>query len=331
MRIVTVEEHFWVPSLASRIDPVKIVDRGYFAADNPFAPMNVREEMGDIGDRRVAALDTAGITVQVLSLGGPGADILSSSESRQYAKAANDVLSGAIQAHPDRFAGFAHLPLSAPDACPDELDRCVADLGFVGALVNGSTQGRFLDHPSYQPLLERASKLGVPIYLHPGLPPEAVRDAYYAGLPGNFSYLMSVAGWGWHADTAVHILRLVLSGALDRNPNLNLITGHMGEGLPAMLARFEQLFSQEAPKYLNRSVSQTLTDQLYVSTSGFVTNPPFRLLLETFGVNRILLSADYPFEPMEKTRSFLDQLPISDADREAIAHKNADRLLRLKF
>ena len=330
MRVVTVEEHFTVPALMKRVSSEAIAARGYFSPDRPYGPADPGDKMVDIGEGRIAAMDEAGITVQVLSYEGPGAELVAPAESPGFAREANDVLAQAIAERHDRFAGFAHLPLRAPDATADELERTVKDLGFVGALVNGSTDGRFLDDAAYEPLLARAESLGVPIYLHPAIPPKPVREAYYDGLSKEFSYLFGIAGWGWHVDTAVHLLRLVLSGALDRHPKLQLMTGHMGEGLPAMMARFDQLMGPVAAKQLQRPISQTIVEQLHVSTSGFVTEPPFKLLLATFGADRIMISADYPFLPMPPTRSFLDGLPLSDEDREKIAHGNADRLLRLK-
>ena len=330
MRTVTVEEHFSIPALVQRIRAGAIEQRGYFSAAQPYGPADPGEKMADLGTDRIEALDQAGITVQVLSYEGPGADLVPAAESLAFAREANDVLARAVAKHPDRFAGFAHLPWTAPEAIPDELERAVKELGFVGTLVNGSTDGKFLDDPCYEPLLARAEALDVPIYIHPGIPPKGVRQGYYEGLPKDFSYLLGIAGWGWHVDTAVHILRLVLSGALDRHPRLQLITGHMGEGLPAMLVRFDQLMGPVEARHLQRPISQTIVEQVYVSTSGFVTVPPLLLLLETFGAERVLFSADYPFLPMQTSRDFLDQMPVSAADRAKIAHGNADRLLKLK-
>jgi hypothetical protein len=182
----------------------------------------------------------------------------------------------------DRFAGFAHLPMTAPEAAADELQRAVENLGFCGALINGTTGGRFLDDPSFEPILARAAQLDVPLYLHPNLPPQVIRKAYYDGLPDVVSAILATGGWGWHAETAVHILRLVLSGALDRHPNLKLIIGHMGEGLPAMLARFN-VFNAAMSAYLKRTVSETILDQVWITTSGFFTLPPFMAALLTFG------------------------------------------------
>ena len=329
MRVVTLEEHFTLRSLSAQVSPDAIVAKGWFSADNPFGPAEPGEKFDDVGEGRIAAMDQAGVQVQVLSYEGPGAELMPPEDSLRFARTANDTLAGFISAHLDRFAGFAHLPWTQPDACPDELERCVKELGFVGLLVNGSTDGRFLDDATYEPLLARAEALGVPIYVHPASPPRPVREAYYEALPKELAYLFSIAGWGWHVDTAVHILRLVLTGALDRHPKLTLVTGHMGEGLPAMIARFDQMFEPVRPKFLGRPISRTITDQVYVTTSGFVTEPPFRLLVDTFGIDRIMLSADYPFMPMDRTVQFLHSLGLADVDRDKIAFSNADRLLGL--
>jgi hypothetical protein len=237
-------------------------------------------------------------------------------------------LKGIVDEHPDRFAGFAHLPMSAPEAAADELQRAVEELGFCGAMINGVTDGRFLDDARFEPILARAVKLDVPLYLHPNIPPESVRKAYYDGLPGMSGFLLSTGGWGWHAEVAVHVLRLAVSGTLDRHPALKLIIGHMGEGLPAMFGRFDQAF--RGVTHLKRSVSQTILDQVWITTSGFFTLPPFMAALLSFGADRILFSVDYPFASISAGMSFLEQLPLSPEDRRKIAHGNADQLLKLK-
>ena len=175
------------------------------------------------------------------------------------------------------------LPTGVPGAAADELERCVRQLGFCGGMVNGTTRELFLDDPQFEPLLARFEALDVPLYLHPAPPPPTVRRVYYDRLPGHSSLLLSIAGWGWHSETAIHVLRLVLSGALDRHRGLKLIIGHMGEGLPAMFARCDQVFADEVRERLTRSISQTLTDQVWVTTSGFFTLPPLMSLLMTFG------------------------------------------------
>ena len=203
------------------------------------------------------------------------------------------------------------------------------DLGFAGVLVNGATDGRFLDEPMFDPILAAAEALNVPIYLHPGIPVPEVRAAYFDGLPGNLSFTMALSAWGWHADTAIHTLRLVLSGALDRHPGLKIVIGHMGEALPFMMDRIDETTAAAAKIHLRRSVRQTLVDQVWITTSGFFTMVPFIAALMTFGVDRIMFSVDYPFASNARARAFLVSLPVSPADRAKIAHGNADRLLGL--
>ena len=205
----------------------------------------------------------------------------------------------------------------------------VRDLGFCGLLVNGPTDGRFLDDPRFEPILARAEALGVPIYIHPGISSEKVRAEQFDGLPGNFSFALAVSTWGWHMETAVHVLRLVLSGALDRHSRLQIVIGHMGEAIPFMLDRIDETTANEAKLRLRRSVRQTLLDQVWITTSGFFTMVPFMAALLTFGADRIMFSVDYPFASNARARAFLDALPVSPADRAKIAHGNADRLLQL--
>ena len=329
MRIVALEEHYTVPRIVAGISPDAIARRGFPGPDFVWAQTTRRNELADLGDARLADMDAAGITVQVLSVAGPGADLVPGQPGIDLARAYNDALAEACARHPARYRGFAHLPLLAPEAAADELQRTVKELGFHGVLVNGATDGRFLDDPAFEPILVRAEALDLPIYLHPGIPTLAVRNAYYDGLPGNFSFSMALSTWGWHADTAIHTLRLVLSGALDRHPGLKIVIGHMGEALPFMLDRIDATTAAEAKVRLKRSVRQTILDQVWITTSGFFTMVPFMAALMSFGVDRIMFSVDYPFASNARARAFLDELPVSPADRAKIAHGNADRLLRL--
>jgi predicted TIM-barrel fold metal-dependent hydrolase len=329
MRIVALEEHFTVPHLVAGISPDTIARRGFPGPDFVWAQTTKRNELADLGDARRADMDASGITVQVLSVAGPGADLVPGKEGIALARAYNDALAASCNRHPTRYRGFAHLPLLSPDAAADELERTVKELGFHGALVNGATDGHFLDDPAFEPILARAEQLEVPIYLHPGIPTQAVRDAYYDNLPGNFSFTLALSAWGWHADTAIHVLRLVLSGALDRHPGLRLVIGHMGEALPFMLDRIDETTALAAKTHLRRPVRETIVDQVWITTSGFFTMVPFMAALMSFGVDRIMFSVDYPFASNARARAFLDALPISPADRAKIAHGNADRLLRL--
>ena len=321
--MVALEEHVSFRRFARSIDPRLVAQRGY--------PQNgtgaVDDALDDIDGRRLELMDQAGITMQVLSVVGPGADLLPPDAGPAFARRYNDELAEVVRGRPDRFSAFAHLPLSAPEAAADEIDRCVRELTFRGALINGTTDGRFLDDPRFEPILARAETLDVPLYLHPGIPPEPVRRAYYDGFDSTLGFVFSTVGWGWHAETAVHVLRLVLSGALDRHPRLRLIIGHMGEGLPTMLARIDATLSRVA-KHLQRSVGETILDHVVITTSAFFSEAPFLAALLTFGADRILFSVDYPYSENRAGREFLDRLPISPNDKVKIAHANADRVLR---
>lgn len=330
MRIVALEEHYTVPSIVSRIDPAAVRRRGFPGPDVVWGQTLKRNELAHLGENRLADMDASGITVQVLSVAGPGADVVPGPEGIAIARDYNNALYEATSRHPDRYQGFAHLPMHSPDAAADELERAVRDLGFRGLLANGPTDGRFLDDPMFEPILARAEALGVPIYIHPGIPTEAVRAAYFDGLPGGFPFQLAVSSWGWHMETAIHVLRLVLSGALDRHPRLQIVIGHMGEAIPFMLDRIDETTAADAKRFLRRSVRQTLLDQVWITTSGFFTTVPFVAALMTFGADRIMFSVDYPFASNARARAFLDSLPVSPADRAKIAHGNADRLMGLR-
>jgi predicted TIM-barrel fold metal-dependent hydrolase len=329
MRVVALEEHFSVPALVRRIDPAAVSRRGFRPRNLPKDRPNPLELLAEIGERRLGSMDEAGITVQVLSNSGPGADLVAGPEGVAIAREMNDHLAAAIARHPDRFAGFAALPLQSPEACAAELARTVKELGFLGALVNGTTDGRFLDHPGYDGLLAAAVELDVPIYIHPHLPPEAVRQAYYADLPAGAGRVLESAGWGWHSETAIHLLRMVVAGALDRHPRLKLIIGHMGEMLPVMLARADEVFANDID-HLKRPISRTIQDQVWLTTSGIFTEPPFLAALQTFGIDRIMFSVDYPYAPNQNGRAFLERVSLSPADMVKLTHGNADALLKLK-
>ncbi len=329
MRVVALEEHFTVPHLVRRIDADVIRRRGFRPRSAPKQGPNPLELAPEIGAQRLAYMDEAGITVQVLSNTGPGPDLVPGSDGIAMAREMNDHLAAAISKHPDRFQGFAVLPMQNPDACAAELERCVRDLGFVGVNINGATEGRFLDDPTFAPILAKAVELDVPVYIHPHLAPESVRQAYFGGLEPGAARILEAAGWGWHAETAVHVLRLVLSGTLDRFPKLKLVIGHMGEMLPVMLARIDDVFALDID-HLERPIGQQITEQVWITTSGIFTEPPFLAALMTFGIDRIMFSVDYPYASNAKGRAFLDRLSLSPADMAKLTHVNADQLLKLR-
>lgn len=329
MRVVALEEHFSIPALVKKIDPAVIAKRGFKGRKQAPGKPSLNDLLAEIGEVRLKSMDEAGVSVQVLSPGGPGPDLVPGPDGVALARELNDQLAAACAKHPTRFAGFASLPMAAPDACADELRRCVKELKFPGAMINGTTDGRFLDHPSYDSLLAAAVELDVPIYIHPHLPPPAVHEIYYSGLPDGADRVLATAGWGWHSEVAIQTLRMALAGTFDKHPKLKIIIGHMGEMLPVMLARLDEVSALDVD-HLKRKPSRAILDQVWITTSGIFSQPPFIAALQTFGIDRIMFSIDYPFAPNAAGRKFLNQVALSPSDMAKLTHGNADALLKLK-
>ena len=325
--MIAVEEHFAVPGInnATRNSDWALRTRGLGERDLRRGSA-VLAQLSDLDEDRLAAMDAASIDVQVLSHTQPGVETLETRDAVPLARQANDQLAAAIARHPDRFAGFAALPTPAPDAAAAELERAVTKLGLKGALINGRTSGRFLDDPFFWPIFECAEQLGVPIYLHPAAPTEAVWKASYEGLPPAVGHWLSVAGWGWHIETGLHALRLIVAGVFERYPKLQVIIGHMGEAIPFMLERTNLTLSKTVTG-LDRDVKEYFTENFHVTTSGFFSYPPLICLLLVIGADRVLFAVDYPYSSNKEGRAFLEGAPVSPADREKIAHTNAERLL----
>jgi uncharacterized protein len=313
MRVIAIEEHFTTEDL--------IIAEG---ADGggPTA------KLLDLGEGRIADMDAAGVDVQVISTRAPSVQNLSAADAVPLAKAANDRLAAAVAQYPDRFAGFATLPTPAPAKAAAELERTVREFGFKGAILHGHTAGRFLDDQDFWPVLECAEGLGVPVYLHPTPPTPAVFEAYFSGLPAPVAGALAKAGWGWHAETGLHALRLMVSGVFDRFPALQVIIGHMGEYLPFSIARADTAL-RAVTGHLGRSVTDYFQQNFHITTSAYFTLPPLRCALSVVGADRIMFAVDYPFCTAVDGVDFLRSVPVSPADREKIAHVNAERLLGL--
>jgi uncharacterized protein len=285
------------------------------------------EPISDLGDGRIAAMDDAGVHVAVLSLAAPGVEQLDGPEAVRLARECNDELAAAVGRYPERLAGFATLPISAPEAAAEELERAVRGHGFPGAVINGHSRGRYLDDPFFDPVLSRAAALRVPIYLHPTIPPAGVIESSYAGFADEVTFALATVGWGWHINTATHVLRLILGGVFDRYPSLQIVIGHMGEATSFMLPRFDATTPELTG--LRHPVSTYLRQNLHYTFANFNDVATYANLVAQVGVGRVCFSAGYPFGSMRAARAFLDNLPLSDADRASISHRNAERLLGL--
>ena len=324
MRTVTVEEHFISPGFANGPGREFIESMQKSRARGG----KIVEQLHEVGSQRIAAMDAAGIDVQVLSLNSPGVEQAEAGEAISIAQESNDFLAEAVKKHPTRFAGLASLPTSTPDAAAQELDRRIRQQAFKGAIINGHNRGRYLDDKTFWPILECAESLAVPIYLHPAIPPKPVVEASYGGLAPHLTAMLSGAAWGWHIETAVHLIRMIVGGVFDRFPKLQVVIGHLGEGIPFMLPRLDRNLPMEMTK-LQRPIGAYLRENVHYTFGGFNFPATFLNLLLEVGVERIMFSVDYPYGSMKEGREFLQHLPVGPAEKERIAHANAERLFRV--
>lgn len=326
MKVITFEEHFApvaVPglNLPKGLPPLeKGTNVGAAWLDDPSTG-------AEIGPKRIAHMDEDGVTVQVIST--PFAQGFGPDVAVDYCRRINDFLAEKISAYPDRMKGFAALPTAVPEACADELERCVKELGFVGTLIGNRVNGGFLSEPQFDPILAKAEELDVPIFIHPGEPPQAIVDLCYSkGLSDKVVSSFKRFGYGWHVDPGIHFLNLILTGAFDRHPNLQIILGHWGELLPYYIDRFDDTLSAEFTG-TKHNPSYYLKNNLYVTSSGIWTPECLEFCVKRLGVDRIVFSIDYPFANPKGKEKILEHPMLSMEEREMIAHGNAERLLKI--
>lgn len=327
MRIIGLEEHFLTPEISDALDRLGPEERDDNAA--LFRSEEIAPKLQDLGEGRLRQMDLIGMDLMVLSVTSPGTQALPPEQAVPLARQANDRLAAAVRAHPDRFAGFATLPTPDPQAAVQELERAVQDLGFRGAMINGRTGDRYLDHADFRPLLQKAADLGIPIYLHPQIAPRPVRALYYDGFEAPLSLNFATSGWGWHLDAGVAALRLILAGIFDELPSLQVVLGHWGEMVTFYLERADEM--SRMAKHLKRPVADYFRHNFHVTASGLFVTPHLQRAVEVLGVDRVMHSSDYPFmyRPDGMCRSFLEEAPFSLEDKHKIAYLNAEKLLRL--
>jgi predicted TIM-barrel fold metal-dependent hydrolase len=306
-------------------------------ADSQVFGAHVWEELGprllDFQDKRVRLMDASGVEIMILSLNAPAVQAIPDvKRAVAVAREANDVLAAEIGKRPDRFKGFAALAMQDPHEASRELTRCVKELGFLGALVNGFSQAGdpnsalYYDLPQYRPFWKTVADLDVPFYLHPRNPlPGDIRA--YEG----HNWLLG-PNWAFHAETAVHALRLIGSGLFDEHPNLQIILGHLGEGIPAYLWRIDNRNSwMNAPhKYAaKKSVADYFRSNFVLTTSGNFSTSALKQAIAEIGIERVLWSADYPFEDVSDAAEWIDAAPLDGADKQKIVRDNAAKLFKL--
>lgn len=324
MRIIALEEHIATPDVVEawrRLDP-RWQDVGFSHSTQG----EVGRRLIELGPDRLAAMDASGVDVQILSLTTPGVQNLEADDAVRFQTQVNDLLAETVRAHPDRFQAFATLATPDPKAAVRELERAVTKLGMNGAMLFGRTRDKNMDHPDFWPIYEAAEALGAPLYIHPQSPQPQVRAAYYDGFDPAVSMMFAIGGIGWHYETGVQVIRLILSGVLDRFPKLQLILGHWGEVILFYLERIDAL--REIAR-LPRSFPEYIREQLYVAPSGIFSQRYLRWATEVVGIDHILFSVDYPFQRITDggARRFLEEADLSAADRAKIASGNWQRLV----
>ncbi len=293
---------------------------------------HLRDRLLDFHDRRLRDMDAAGVEFAILSMNAPTVQgIPDPAAAIELARRSNDALAGELARRPDRFAGFAALPMQDPDAAAAELGRCIRDLGFKGAMVNGFTQrgtpdsAVYYDIPEYRPFWAAAADLGMPFYLHPRMQIPSRAQVY----EGHF--WVAGATWGFARETSIHALRLIGSALFDELPTLQIVLGHLGERIPFDMWRIDARVQAMPLDYpCKRPVSAYLRENFHFTTSGNFSDPAFRCTLAEMGAERLMFSIDYPFEDMAQGATWFDGLDIDAGDKLRIGRTNAAALFKLE-
>lgn len=323
MPVITLEEHFTTPE-HKRLT-YEATRQNWYKARSAHIGHDIETELLDLGESRLRAMDETGITLQVLSLTTPGCQAFQSTQAVQLAHDANERMLHAVERNPQRFRAFAALPTSEPEESVRILEQARAQ-GFVGAMINGATGGEYLDQTKFWPILEASAALDMPIYLHPSTPSRGAMETYFNGYED-----LARPAWGFAIDASTHFLRMVFGGVFDAFPNLKVILGHLGEGIPFGFHRLlDHTPYVAANRRLRRLPEQVLRENLWVTTSGAFSAPAFRCTLEVLGIDRVMFSVDWPYESNRVAMKFLSDLPLSHEDREKLEWRNAARLLRIE-
>ena len=302
---------------------------GFFGRSSSPRARDLFERVQDMGARRLADMDAAGIDMQLLMLTAPGVQMFEPEEASALASSSNDQLAEMIARHPGRFDGLAAFAPNAPAAAAVEIERSVKKLGLKGALVNSHTQGRYMDDPFYWPIFEACEALDVPLYLHPNTPSPQMVQPF---LPR----CLDAAIFGFAAETGLHTLRLIVSGLFDRFPRLKIVLGHLGEGLPFWLHRIDFMHAgivrsgrSEGAQPLKRRPSDYLRENFYYTTSGMPWEPSITFVQQQMGYDRVMYAMDYPYQYVPEEVAAMDALPLSPERKKQFFQGNAERIFKL--
>jgi len=319
-RPIATEEAFTIPEVLA--EGRKLIAAGVSGGDMDVMKLIIRSEtfsrkLQDLESERLSVMDDNGIAMQLLSLSSPGVQVFSPDIATGLAQVANDRLAEAISQHPTRYAGLASFAPHAPQQAVREIERAIRELKLNGLIVNSHTNGEYLDDPKYRPILELIAELGVPLYIHPRVPPPAMSEPLQPDL--------NLAIWGFKVETGLHAMRLILSGIFDELPNLKIILGHCGEGIPFWLHRLDTRYGDSAVRRnkLQRKPSEYFRDNFAVTTSGMHWNPVLKYCVEVLGIANVMFAVDYPFENTTQAVQGLLSADFSDAEKGMIFHRNA--------
>ena len=320
-KLIAIEEHFLTSDIRAAWAASAIGSEGTASFDRG----EIEARLDDLGPQRLALMDESGVDIQVLSVTTPALHNLEPAQSVTLARQTNDLVAATIAKYPTRFQGFATLPTASPAHVAPELERCITQLGFKGAMLCGRTRDKNLDHPDFWPLFKAAATLGVPLFIHPQIPQQAVREVYYSGFGDAVDTAFAAFGLGWHYEAGIQFVRLLLAGVFDEYPNLQIILGHWGE---VVLFYLERLNSLARVAKLQRPIAEYFQQNLYVTPSGMWSQEYLQRSLEIVGPERLLFSTDYPYQykPGGLARSFLQETALSADQKELFAHGNWERL-----
>jgi 5-carboxyvanillate decarboxylase len=337
MKIIDLENHFFTPEYVKYLRSRKVPPREteetdgftmwYTESLNSPRGREMENKMLDLGEERLKAMDSSGITIQALSISPPGVQCFEPADGTAWAKRLNDELSKVVRMRPDKYAGLACVAPQEPAAAAEEVERAATELGLHGLQLESHARNEYLDNKKYWCIFEKAEKYKLPIYLHPEIP------AAYS-LPGYMDYGFELAGppWGYAADVSLHAMRLIYSGLFDRYPSLQIILGHMGEGLPYWLSRMDAYWTKpwkgQKPR-IEKKPSDYVKANFIVTISGMFFLPAFMCAYLALGADRIAFAVDYPYEKVDQAVRFIREAPISDADKEKICYSNAAKLLKI--
>lgn len=287
----------------------------------------VHNRLIDLYEMRMQEMDKYDVDMHLLALTSTGVQMMEPDRAVAVAEIGNDRLREAIQRHPDRFTGLATIAVQDPPRAVKEIERAITKLKLNGIMINSHTNGEYLSEQKYWPILEAIEDLNVPLYIHPRAPIPLMAKAYKTDH-------LEHAIWGYQAETGLHGLRLITGGVFDQFPKLQVVLGHMGEGIPYWLYRLDFMYGKVKIDFGRRKLklepSEYFKRNFYITTSGMNWEPTLKFCIEAVGADRIMWAIDYPYQDHPDAVEFMDAARISEKDKQAIYHGNAERVFRIK-